>query len=111
MIKQIGNEYYSLTFVEFTKEFLSNNEFNRWFLPLISVLTNLDHTDRRQLLLVYGIIIHAMIDTLDEKHLVTSQRPGWANKLSRKSIRDLKFRVFKIYLPFVENHNRYLKSD
>lgn len=111
LIKQIGSEYYSFTFVEFTKEFLSNDEFKRWFLPLISVLTNLNDIHRRQLLLVYGTIIHAMIDTLDEKHLVTSQRPGWPNKLSKKSIRGLRFRTFKIYLPFVENYNRYLISD
>jgi hypothetical protein len=44
-----------------------------------------------------------MIDTLDATHRVTSERRGWANKLSRRSRADLKFRVFDTYLNFVED--------
>ena len=60
---------------------------------------------------MYGIIIHALIDTMDKKHLVTYQKPGWPNKLSRKSRRELKYRVFNLYLPFVEDINHYLGDE
>lgn len=111
LIKQVGNDYYSYSFVEFTKEFLSNKDFNRWFAPLLAVLSDLKSTSKRQLLLVYCTIIHAMIDTLDEKHIVTNEKPGWPNKLTKKSNRELRYRLFKIYLPFVANINRYTKVD
>ena len=111
LIKLVGNEFYSFTFAEFTKEFLSNNEFNRWFQGLVSILVNLNSSHERQLLLVYGTIIHALVDTLDEKHLITSKKPGWSNKLSQKSKRELKYRVFQVYLPFVDNYNRYITGD
>jgi hypothetical protein len=108
LIKRSANEYFALTFVEFTELFLSNNDFRRWYQPLVSVLMKLNDTNERQKLLVYGTIIHALIDTLDEKHFITGQKPGWPNKLSKKSKRALRYRVFKVYLPFVVNPNKYI---
>ncbi len=111
LIKQVGNEHYACSFAEFAKQFLSDNEFNRWFTPLLAIISDLNNTSKRQLLLVYCAIIHAMIDTLDENHVITSKKPGWPNKLSKKSRRDMKYRLFKIYLPFVKNPDRYTESD
>lgn len=97
----------TITYFEFVRQFLASEEIRRWFQPLISVLSAINHTRNKQRLLVYGAIIHALIDTLDSDHLVTSQRPGWGNKLTRKSKRDLQYRIFKIYLVFVKNSMRY----
>ncbi|MFH1852454.1 MAG: hypothetical protein ABIA75_08925 [Candidatus Neomarinimicrobiota bacterium] len=107
LIKQINEKYYTITFAEFTDRFLAEAGFRRWFDPLIAILENLDYQDDRQTLLVYGIIIHAMINTLDEKHQVTGRKPGWANKLTGKSRRLLQYRIFQIYLPFVKNPRQY----
>jgi hypothetical protein len=46
-------------------------------------------------------------DTLDSSHETTSDRPSYPNKLSKASRRDLTFRVFDQYLPFVENVSKY----
>lgn len=109
LLKQTGNGLRTLTYPEFVECFLSKNEFRRWYKPFISVLTRLNHTRERQRFLIYGAIIHALIDTLDNDHLVTRYKPGWPNKLSKKSKRSLRYRVFRIYLPFVENYSQYLK--
>jgi len=111
LIKQIGTEFYAMSFAEFTKEFLSNEEFNRWFVPLLTALLNVKDPTTRQRLLVYCAVVHALIDALDEKHIVTYDKPGWPNKLTQKSRRDLQFRTFGVYLSFVKNPERYFSSN
>jgi hypothetical protein len=56
----------------------------------------------------YGVVLHAMIDTLDKKHYTTRSRPGYPNKLSRRSKRDLIGRVFGVYLREVKNTEKYV---
>jgi hypothetical protein len=107
LIEYQGPNIRMLTYKEFVEHFLSSMEFRQWFLPLISILTQLNHTRTRQRLLVYGAILHALIDSLDHKHLVTGERPGWANKFTTKSRRSLKFLIFAEYLPFVTEARRY----
>ncbi len=68
----------------------------------------MEHTSDRQRLLRYGIVIHAMIDTLDPQHQVSRDRPSYPYKLSRKSWRDLRYRVFGVYLKFVQGSQKYL---
>ena len=65
-------------------------------------------TDPRQRVLLYGTVVHAMIDMLDAKHDVTRDRPSYPNKLSRKSWRDLRYRVFGQYLKQVPHKEKYL---
>ncbi len=69
----------TITYFEFVRQFLASAEIQRWFQPLMSVLSAIHHTRNKQRLLVYGAIMHALIDTLDPDHLVTNQRPGWGN--------------------------------
>jgi len=58
-------------------------------------------------MLLYGTILHAMIDTLDPKREVTKDRPAYPNKLNEKSRRELKHRLFRLYLPDVVKHEKY----
>lgn len=97
-----------LTFVEFMAEFESNTDFKKWISPLSKFLSRTNHTYERQRLLQYGAVIHALIDTLDAKHLVTRERPSWPNKLSKRSWRSLNYRVFGVYLKDVSNKQKYL---
>ena len=66
------------------------------------------HTTGRQQLLQYGVVVHAMIDTLDSNHSVTRDRPAIPNKLSKQTWRDLRYRVFGIYLTFVAGPEKYI---
>ena len=50
----------------------------------------------------------ALIETLDTQHVVTRNRPGLPGKLSRQTWRDLNYRVFRVYLPFVTDRRKYL---
>ncbi|MFZ0033573.1 MAG: hypothetical protein WAK60_01115 [Sedimentisphaerales bacterium] len=107
LIEHTNNGLRTFTYIEFVNRFLSDNEFRKWFMPLVSIFLRINHTRERQRMLTYGIVIHALIDTLDSTHEVTRDRPGWPNKLTNKSKRDLRSRVFRIYLPFVTGAERY----
>ena len=98
----------TILFIEFMKLWKSDAEVGNWLSPLTHVLSRMRHTSERQRLLRYGIVIHAMIDTLDPEHQVTRLKPSYPNKLSKKSWSDLKYRVFGNYLKFVTRPQKYL---
>jgi|SRR3972149_7654515 len=108
LIQQRGNYLSALTYHKFVQHYRSHTTIREWFLPLQNLIEQIRHTKHGQHLLIYGVVLHALIDTLDPKHLVTQDRPSWPNKLTKRSRRDLKFRLFKIYLPFVPNINKYV---
>jgi hypothetical protein len=101
----------TVTFVEFVKTFESDAEIRRWISPLALVISRVGHTYERQRILQYGTVVHALIDTLDPKHQVTRTRPSYPNKLTRRSWRDLKYRVFRRYLPFVSGTEKYVGTS
>lgn len=94
-------------YIKFVASIEDDERTRRWLTPVAFVLARAHHTTERQKLLQYGVVVHAMLDTLDPSHLVTRKRPSYPNKLSRRSWRDLKYRVFGRYLPFVES-SKYL---
>ena len=98
----------TILFVEFVQSIESRPEARRWLSPVVHILSRTRHTSERQRLLRYGIVIHAMIDSLDPDHQVTRDRPSYPNKLSKRSWRDLKYRVFGRYLEFVSQPEKYL---
>lgn len=98
----------TVPFIEFIHMMETNDDAKRWLLPLVQALSRMNHTSSRQRLLQYGVVVHAMIDTLDPKHEVTRDRPSYPNKLSKKSWSDLKYRVFGRYLKFVSAPVKYL---
>ncbi len=98
----------TIAFIDFVKAFETDTETRRWVSPLARILSRTRHTSERQRLLQYGAVVHALIDTLDPKHLVTRMRPSYPNKLTRRSWRDLKYRVFGQYLKFAQNPGKYL---
>jgi hypothetical protein len=110
LIEHTNNGIRTITYNEFVQRFLSSKEYRKWFQFLLSILGRMHHTRERQRLLTYGVILHGLIDTLDNEHLVSHGRPGWPNKLTSKSKRDLKFRVFNVYLPFVQNPQKYFEK-
>lgn len=110
LIDHSGNEIRILTFNEFVEKFLASEEEKRWYRPLIHFFTHSNHKKYKQKILNYGVILQALTDTLDEDKFITRKRPSWPNKLTNKSKRNLQYRIFKIYLPFVKNPSRYYKK-
>jgi hypothetical protein len=98
----------AMNFVEYVRHFDGDPYARRWATPLVAVLSKTWDGDTRQLVLQYLVVLHAMIDTLDPKHLVTRERPGIPNKLSTKSWKDLNYRVFKLYLPELDDRHKYI---
>jgi hypothetical protein len=107
LVRRQGQALSCITYYEFVGRYLSNDDLGEWFRPLQDAVVQSRRTPHRQRLLVYGSVLLARIDTLDPQHLTTSDRAGWPNKLTKRSRRDLKFRVFEVYLPFVEAVEKY----
>ncbi len=92
----------------FVAAYETDDRTRKWLLPLARFLTKLNNTSQRQTLLQYGAIVHAFIDTMDPRHLVTRNRPSWPGRLTKRSITNLRFRVFGVYLKFVQNQPKYV---
>lgn len=108
VLVRVNGEIEVSTFIEFVRRFNNCQETAQWLTPVVHVVSRTQHTMERQMLLQYGTIIHAMIDTLDSDHKVTSDRPAYPNKLSKRTWRSLKYRVFGVYLKSVSNPEKYL---
>ena len=94
-------------FRDFVEQYESSPQLRRWFQPLVDILKGTRDKKQRQRVLRYGVVVHAMIDTLDPTHHTTKPRPGYPNKLSRRSRHDLIGRVFGVYLPDVRGTEKY----
>ena len=97
-----------IRFVDFVRRFEKDPTTQRWLKPVERTLERMQHTADRQRLLRYGIVVHAMIDTLDPKHDVSKDRRAYPDKLSYKSWNELERRVFRVYLTFVKGTRKYL---
>jgi hypothetical protein len=108
LIRSRARALHCISYYSFAQIYLSNQSaVQDWFHPLRDSFSRVDDRSIRQRILLYGSVLHAMIDTLDAAHRVTSERPGWANKLTKKSRAELRFRVFANYLPFVADVAKY----
>ena len=97
-----------MAFIDFVRKFEDGDDVRRWLDPVVRILTRTKHTSVRQMLLQYGAVLHAMIDTLDPNHRVTRDRPAYTEKLSKRTWRNLKYRVFGVYLTSVTGPEKYL---
>jgi hypothetical protein len=95
-------------FIDFTNDIFSDGWEDIWVQELTKFVSRLKHTTERQRMLAYSVVLHAMIDTLDKEHTVTKERPSLPGKLSKKTWRDLNYRVFSVYLNFVETRRKYI---
>jgi len=95
------------SFTEFVKSVEANGSAQQWTEPIVQFLMRMEHTYERQKLLTYGVVVHAMIDTLDPRHQVCRERTSYPSKLSKKSWRDIKYRIFGRYLTFVKHPEKY----
>jgi hypothetical protein len=108
LIKPATDRLRTIGYVEFVRALETNEDWQRWMLPLAAALSRTHHISNRQRLLEYGIVAHALIDTLDSRHVVTSKRPSYPSKLTERTRKDLRYRVFGVYLSFVTDKGKYL---
>ena len=95
------------TIVDFTRKTQEDEHLSTWLAPLQAELQKIHIKKTRQRLLVYGVVLHAMIDTLDNKHTSTHHRTPQPNKLSQASKRAVKHLVFARYLKGTGAINKY----
>ena len=96
-----------VTFREFVEKYETVERVRTWVRPLEDLLRETRFRRARQRVLQYGVIVHALIDTLDPHHRTTRERPAYPNKLTRRAKRDLIGRVFGVYLTEVKRTQKY----
>jgi hypothetical protein len=107
-IAHTGDKAEVIQFKNFVEQFESEARLRQWLQPLERIIRDSKLPRSRQRVLQYGVVVHALIDTLDPKHLTTRERPAYPNKLSERAKRDMVGRVFGVYLPDVENVTKYV---
>ena len=84
-----------------------NSQIKKYFDDLRSTLVETKRRGNRQQVLLYGMLIHALIEHFDPKYKLIRKREPFVNKLSEKTRGDLKERVFAIFLPFVKKSEKF----
>ena len=108
LIIRNSNKLETITFHDFYEMYFSaKSTLRNWLDPLEKEIQRTYQKKTRQIVLKYGIILHCLIDTLDSEHRIVRERDVYVNKLSKKTIQDLKYRIFKEYLPFIRNEEKY----
>lgn len=100
----------SIGLVDFSDKISSDPAAKKWIAPLIEVISHVHIKTCRQKILTYGVVIYALTDTLDPNDHSTNTRPAYPNKLSKRSKRDIKHRVFGRYLRQVADVEKYVGS-
>src|SRR5437879_6093841 len=96
---------------EFTSRYKTNEEFRTWFSPLAELLeSTMKDRKSRQRVMKYGVVLLALIDTLDAKHVLSSRRDPWPNKLSNSTRKELIYGTFRQHLPFVKSPLTYVEE-
>jgi len=95
-------------YTAFVAAFEKDDALRRWIEPLTKILSRTKHTSERQAILQYATVLHVMIDAFDPEHSITSDRPTLARKLGAPAWQDLNYRVFGVYLKFVEEPQIYI---
>jgi hypothetical protein len=108
VIAEAGDKAEIIQFKNFVEQFELEARLREWLTPLEHLLRDCKLPRSRQRVLQYGVVVHALIDTLDPKHLTTRERPAYPNKLSEQAKRELAGRVFGVYLPEVGNTTKYV---
>lgn len=96
-----------ISFKVFVERYETSERLRSWLQPLEGILRQTKYRRARPRVLQYGVVVHALIDTLDPKHYTTKDRPGYPNKLSRRAKRELIGRVFGVYLSDVRQPDKY----
>jgi hypothetical protein len=65
-----------VTFKAFVETYEGDQRLRMWVVPLEEVLRETKFHRARQRVLQYGVIVQALIDTLDPKHHTTRERPA-----------------------------------
>jgi hypothetical protein len=97
-----------MTLYDFTNEYKNvDSNLRKIIEPLEISLFQTCEKEHRQKFLLFGLILHALLDFLDEKHTIVRDREPYLNKLTNKTKDQLRNRVFNHYLPFVKNPEKY----
>jgi len=97
--------------VEFGEKLSAGSIAEGWCKPLTDLLQGTGEKSIRQKLLMYGIVLHSLVDTLDPDHHSTHERSSYPNKLSKESKRRIEHLVFREYLQGTGATNRYAKPE
>ncbi|PII20010.1 hypothetical protein CR919_09050 [Stenotrophomonas sp. LMG 10879] len=97
--------------VEFGEKLAGSRSAESWCQPLTDLLGKTSDRSTRQKLLIYGVVLHSLVDTLDPAHHSTHKRSSYPNKLTKESKRRIEYLVFREYLQGTGAVNTYANPE
>lgn len=82
----------------------------KWIMGLNDVLDSVNNKEKRQVILIYGIIVAALIDNFDPKYKTVRRRALYINKLSVDSKRRIKTHLLSYHLNFLKNKSKFYEK-
>jgi len=108
LITQKDQKFRVLTLNEFLIQYEDNSSnLHKRVAFLESFLNSVKDKDKRQTVLVFGVIVAALIDHFDPKYRTVRRRSVYLNKLTQKSRKSIKVQLLEHYIPFIKNKKRY----
>jgi hypothetical protein len=108
LITQKDQRFRILSLNEFIVQYKDpTSNLYHWLKNLEILMLALSDKEKRQRILVYGVIVAALIDHYDPNHKTVRRRNIYLNKLTQKSRRWIKWPLLEQYLPFIKDKKRY----
>ena len=113
LISQKDQKFRIMTLNEFMIQFDdTSSNLHKWVIKLRDILELTNNKDKRQKILVFGVIVAALIDYFDPQYKIVRRRNIYVNKLNNKSVTSIKNHLAEHYLPFLERKEiLYKKSE
>jgi hypothetical protein len=87
-----------------------SNNISIWIDLLEKYFLSTRDKNKRQQILVFGVIVAVLIDYFDPNHKIVRRRKIYINKLNNKSKKKIERNLLNHYLPFIESKEIYLKE-
>ncbi len=108
MLERNQKDISMIFFREFSEIIFCETDVDMPLQDILKTISRLNNTKERQKILVYATVLHAMLDTIDPSHYVAKDRPTIQRKLTKKSRKDLRYRIFGVHLKIVSNWRKYI---
>jgi len=107
MIINADDKFQIISLYSFFNKIENDTLFSKWILELKDFLCSTKNKEKRQTVLVHGVISAMFIDHFDHNQKIARRRDIYKNKLRPESIKLIKNVLLKHYLKFIKKEERY----
>lgn len=107
MLVNADNKFQVISLYSFFYKIETDLVFSKWILELKEVFCSANNNERRQRILIHGVIVAMFLDHFDCDQKIARRREIYANRLRPESYNLIRNVLIKHYLKFLNNKERY----